>query len=135
MVSDESAYEANTFGPETAKIPKTKSALQLESESESSDSESDDENNAQIAADKVIEKNPTYNAWESIKDGAADGKYEFKFNTVDKKGQWRVFECYTVSAQQYRFWLEAMPHWGSDLTMGWLHKRKHGSKKTSFDRR
>ena len=66
---------------------------------------------------------------------AADGKYEFKFNTVDKKGHWRVFECYTESAQQYRFWLEAMPHWGSDLTMGWLHKRKHGSKKTSFDRR
>jgi len=30
----------------------------------------------QILADKVIEKNPTYNAWESIKDGAADGKYE-----------------------------------------------------------
>merc|ERR1719329_1970742 len=26
-------------------------------------------------SDKVIEKHPTYNAWESIKDGAADGKY------------------------------------------------------------
>jgi len=56
--------------------PPYKSTVQLDSESESSDSESDDENNAQIAADKVIEKNPTYNAWESIKDGAADGKYE-----------------------------------------------------------
>ena len=56
--------------------PPYKSTVQLDSESESSDSESDDESNAQIAADKVIEKNPTYNAWESIKDGAADGKYE-----------------------------------------------------------
>ena len=46
-----------------------------ESESES-DSESDDETNAQVAADKVIEKHPIYNAWESVKDGAADGKYE-----------------------------------------------------------
>jgi hypothetical protein len=32
--------------------------------------------NIDLSADKVIEKNPTYNAWESIKDGAADGKYE-----------------------------------------------------------
>ena len=56
--------------------PPYKSTVQIESESESSDSESDDETNAQIAADKVIEKHPIYNAWESIKDGAADGKYE-----------------------------------------------------------
>jgi hypothetical protein len=67
---------------------------------------------------------------------AADGsKYEFKFHAVDAKGEPRVFECYTESAKQYRSWLEAMPHWGSDLTMGWLNKRKHGSKKFSFDRR
>ena len=26
-------------------------------------------------------KNPTYNAWESVKDGAADGKYERKVTT------------------------------------------------------
>lgn len=50
-----------------------------ESESESdsgSDSESDDETNVGVAADKVIEEHPIYNAWESVKDGAADGKYE-----------------------------------------------------------
>jgi len=46
-----------------------------ESDSES-DSESDDETNTMVAADKVIEKHPIYNAWESVKDGAADGKYE-----------------------------------------------------------
>merc|ERR1719329_595626 len=56
--------------------PPYKSTVQIESESESSDSESDDETNAQIAADKVIEKHPIYNAWESVKDGAADDKYE-----------------------------------------------------------
>ena len=49
------------------------SAVQLE-ESES-DSE-DDEINVGIATDKVIEEHPIYNAWESVKDGAADGKYE-----------------------------------------------------------
>ena len=41
-----------------------------------SDSESDDETNVGIAAEKVIDKNPKYNAWESVKDGAVDGKYE-----------------------------------------------------------
>ena len=62
---------------------------------------------------------------------AKDSKYEFKFSTTEN----RVFECYTESAQAYRTWLETMPHWGSELTMGWLYKRKHGSKKTTFDRR
>merc|ERR1711934_357449 len=42
---------------------------------EDSESESDEEN-VMTEADKVIEKNPIYNAWESVKDGAADGKYE-----------------------------------------------------------
>ena len=57
--------------------PPYKSTVQLESDSESSDSESDEEEaNVGIAADKVIDKNPIYNAWESVKDGAADGKYE-----------------------------------------------------------
>jgi hypothetical protein len=57
--------------------PPYKSYVNLESDSESSDSESDDEQaNAQINADKVIDKNPIYNAWESVKDGAPDGKYE-----------------------------------------------------------
>merc|ERR1719440_559582 len=44
-----------------------------ESDSESSD---DEQTNVAINADKVIEKNPIYNAWESVKDGAPDGKYE-----------------------------------------------------------
>ena len=49
----------------------------MASEMDSSDSESDDEPHyVGIAADKVIEKNPIYNAWESVKDGAVDGKYE-----------------------------------------------------------
>ena len=57
--------------------PPYKSAVQLdESESSDSDSESDDEINVGVAADKVIDEHPIYNAWESIKDGAADGKYE-----------------------------------------------------------
>merc|ERR1711957_923485 len=46
-----------------------------ESDSESSD---DDSQNVAINSDKVLVKNPTYNAWESVKDGAADGKYERK---------------------------------------------------------
>merc|ERR1711934_173202 len=41
---------------------------------EDSGSEDDDETNVQT--EKVIEKHPKYNAWESVKDGAADGKYE-----------------------------------------------------------
>lgn len=41
-----------------------------------SDSESEDETNVGIATEKVIDKNPKYNAWESVKDGAVDGKYE-----------------------------------------------------------
>merc|ERR1711975_116141 len=56
--------------------PPYKSTVQIESDSESSDSESDDDQNVGIAADKVIDKNPIYNAWESFKDGSADGKYE-----------------------------------------------------------
>merc|ERR1712032_606126 len=57
--------------------PPYKSTVQLESDSESSDSESDDEQeNVGINADKVVDKNPIYNAWESVKDGAPDGKYE-----------------------------------------------------------
>ena len=59
--------------------PPYKSTVQIESDSESSDSESDDEQeqaNVGINSDKVIEKHPIYNAWESVKDGAADGKYE-----------------------------------------------------------
>merc|ERR1711934_1238820 len=58
--------------------PPYKSHVQLESDSESSDSESDEEEqaNVDINTDKVIEKSPIYNAWESVKDGAADGKYE-----------------------------------------------------------
>ena len=57
--------------------PPYKSTVQIESDSESSDSESDDEHeNVAINSDKVIDKNPIYNAWESVKDGAADGKYE-----------------------------------------------------------
>merc|ERR1712176_1459005 len=48
--------------------PPYKSTVQIESDSESSDSESDDDQNVGIAADKVIDKNPIYNAWESVKD-------------------------------------------------------------------
>merc|ERR1711934_795359 len=55
--------------------PPYQSTVQIESDSES-ESDSDDDNNVQTAADKVIEKHPTYNAWESVKDGAVDGKYE-----------------------------------------------------------
>ena len=48
--------------------------------SSDSDSDSSDEENVQTGDCKyypcVIEKKPTYNAWESVKDGAADGKYE-----------------------------------------------------------
>merc|ERR550537_2186028 len=44
--------------------------LQMDSESDS------DDENVQTASEKVIEKDPIYNAWESVKDGAADGKYE-----------------------------------------------------------
>merc|ERR1712046_273045 len=57
--------------------PPYKSTVQIESDSESSDSDSEDEHeNVGINTDKVVEKNPIYNAWESVKDGAADGKYE-----------------------------------------------------------
>jgi hypothetical protein len=56
--------------------PPYQSTVQVEdSDSSDSDSESDDEA-VGIAADKVINEHPIYNAWESIKDGAADGKYE-----------------------------------------------------------
>merc|ERR1719329_902690 len=59
--------------------PPYQSAAQVESDSESSDSdsESDEEHpNVAIGASKVIDKSPIYNAWESVKDGAPDGKYE-----------------------------------------------------------
>ena len=55
------------------------SSAQIESDSESSDSESEsDEEHAAVglSAEKVIDKNPIWNAWESVKDGAADGHYE-----------------------------------------------------------
>jgi len=56
--------------------PPYQSTVQVEDSSDSdSDSESDDEA-VGLAADKVIDEHPIYNAWESIKDGAADGKYE-----------------------------------------------------------
>ena len=63
------------------KRPAYKSVAQVESESESSDSESSDSEdeehaNVGLAAEKVIDKNPIFNAWESVKDGAADGHYE-----------------------------------------------------------
>ena len=64
----------------------------------------------------------------SAKGGA---KYEFKFNTAEG----RIFELYVEKATELRVWLEAMPHWGEELTMGWLYKRKHGSKKGRFDHR
>lgn len=59
--------------------PPYQSTAQVESDSESSDSDSESEEehaNVAIGASKVIEKHPIYNAWESIKDGAVDGKYE-----------------------------------------------------------
>merc|ERR1719440_1974441 len=40
------------------------------------ESESDSEEEENVGLDKVIDENPIYNAWESVKDGAADGKYE-----------------------------------------------------------
>ena len=43
---------------------------------EDSDSDSEDDQMVGTDAQKVIEKEPIYNAWESIKDGAVDGKYE-----------------------------------------------------------
>jgi len=73
-----SQTEPYSYGPEEGKLPVyviPTSFVQVESDSESSDSE-DDHANLALDAYKVIEKNPTYNAWESVKDGAADGKYE-----------------------------------------------------------
>lgn len=59
--------------------PPYKSTVQME-ESESDSESSDDEANVQTQDCRfypcVIDKKPKYNAWESIKDGAADGKYE-----------------------------------------------------------
>merc|ERR1712146_725942 len=57
--------------------PPYKSTVQIEESESDSGSESDEETtHVGLAADKVIEKDPIYNAWESVKDGAADGKYE-----------------------------------------------------------
>jgi len=73
-----SQTEPYSYGPEEGRLPVyviPTTFVQVESDSESSDSE-DDHANLALDADKVIEKNPTYNAWESVKDGAADGKYE-----------------------------------------------------------
>merc|ERR1712146_827195 len=59
--------------------PPYKSTVQIEESESDSDSGSDEETtHVGLAADKVIEKDPIYNAWESVKDGAADGKYERK---------------------------------------------------------
>jgi len=60
--------------------PPYKSTVQLDSESES-DSDSDDDSNVALGSDKVINKHPIYNAWESIKDGGPDGKYERKITS------------------------------------------------------
>lgn len=57
-------------------IPPYQSAVQIEESESDSDSDSDDETHAQLEADKVIEKHPIYNAWESVKDGHLDEKYE-----------------------------------------------------------
>ena len=57
--------------------------------------------------------------------------YEFKFNTAEG----RVYELNVDKATELRAWLETMPHWEAGLTMGYLYKRKHGSKKSTFDRR
>ena len=76
---DDSGDQIGYGGYSTTKAndrPPYQSTVQIESDSESSDSYSEDEANVGLAADKVIEKNPIYNAWESVKDGAADGKYE-----------------------------------------------------------
>ena len=76
VVDEINEYEAYTYGPEAGKkLPTYSASVQVESESESSDSE-DDHVNVGLNADKVIEKHPIYNAWESVKDGAADDKYE-----------------------------------------------------------
>merc|ERR1719223_917757 len=55
-------------------------------ESDSDSDSNDEETNVDISADKkfeectefpcVLEKKPVYKAWDSVKDGAADGKYE-----------------------------------------------------------
>ena len=66
---------------------RTHAQVESESESESSDSESESDEEpptsgarvgleAQALAQKVIEKNPIWNAWDSVKDGAPDGHYE-----------------------------------------------------------
>ena len=73
-----SQTEPYSYGPEAGKLPVyviPTAFVQVESDSESSDSE-DDHANLALDADKVIEKHPIYNAWESVKDGAADDKYE-----------------------------------------------------------
>ena len=56
--------------------PPYQSTLQMDESESDSDSDSDDDTHAQLSADKMIDEHPTYNAWESVKDGAVDGKYE-----------------------------------------------------------
>ena len=42
------------------------------------DDSSDSDDEMHVQTDKVIEKDPIYQAWDSVPDGAADGKYERK---------------------------------------------------------
>jgi hypothetical protein len=77
---DDSGVQKNYGSYSTEKAngrPPYQSTAQVESDSESSDSDSDEETaNVGIGVSKVIDKSPIYNAWESVKDGAPDGKYE-----------------------------------------------------------
>ena len=57
-------------------------------------------------------------------------RYEFKFNTSEG----RVFELYVEKATEPRVARGDAALGRSTLTMGYLHKRKHGSKKNTFDR-
>ena len=66
----------NSFESRLTKGRGVKDVTVVQMEDSDSESESEDESNVGLAADKVIEKHPKYNAWESVKDGAADGKYE-----------------------------------------------------------
>ena len=52
--------------------------------------------------------------------GKSEARLEFRFNTAEG----RIFDCYVESEADLNKWLDAMPHWTSNLVMGWLHKRK-----------
>ena len=60
-----------------------------------------------------------------------ENRFEFRFNTSEG----RVFDCYTLTEEEQKMWLEAMPHWTASLVMGWLQKRKLGAKSKSWDPR